>query len=856
MQQTPLIDREIFFGNPQISGGQLSPDGKKVSFMKGHKGILNLWVKEIDQSFDEAILLTESKSPILGSAWTRDSKYILYVNDKGGDENINIFALDPHLATADVIPESRNLTPLDEVTAQFYQISKKNPDKVKIGLNSRDKAWHDLYELTISTGDLTLLFENTNRYTGYYFDWDEELRAASRTDEDGNNQLLAIEADGSFREIYSNTISENASVIGWNPDNSSIYLASNKGDVNLTTLYQLKVADGTLKKIESDPEGKVDFGGLWLHKEERHIISTSYTEDKTRRYFQDKNFEKIFNYLQSKFKKKEVGFASFTQDYQQMLISVSSDDAATEVYHYDSKSNELIHQYTPRPELKAIEEYLCEMTPVNYLSSDRLTIPGYLTLPHNHTSESPAVVLVHGGPKGPRDYWGYDSTVQFLANRGYVVLQPNFRASGGFGKSFLNAGDKQWGKLMQDDITWGVKYLIEKQLSPKSKIGIMGGSYGGYATLAGLAFTPEVYACGVDIVGPSNLFTLLESIPAYWEAGRKWLHEMIGDPETDEGKKLLTEASPLFKADQINKPLLIIQGANDPRVKQAESDQIVIALRDQNHPVYYLCAADEGHGFRKPLNRMAMFAEVEQFLQTHLGGRCQKEMSDAIKSTLEKITVDIDSVKLAEIPAAKQLESFLPHTFTWSESISNYEIKLKALGQVLDMKLELKIEGNEDSQSISTTTSSMMGTSSDKLNFTSQFEPLSRTLTQADTVMSISYDGTKVKIASGDTELRLESESVIIPDGLSGVIYLSQIGLKVGSSLQYTQLDVSTLKLTDLIVTRLADADGLHVYKFQEVNDLKAISTYWMQADGCVIKAERVIPAMEYGVMKLQRRND
>ena len=853
MKQTPLIDREIFFGNPQIAAGQLSPDGKKVSFMKAHNGIMNLWVKDFDQPFDAAVLLTESASPIMGSAWTRDSKYILYVNDKGGDENINIFALDPHLATANSQPESRNLTPLEDVTAQFYQISKLNPDKVKIGLNNRDKAWHDLYELTISTGELKLLFENTNRYTGYYFDWDENLRAASRTDEDGNNQLYAIEADGTFREIYSTTIAENAGIAGWTPDNTHIYLSSNKGSVNLTTLYKLKMADGSIEELESDPKQQVDFGGLWLHKEKRHIISTSYTHDKTQRYFRDEEFEQIYHHLVGQFEGKEVGFVSFTQDYQQMLISVSSDQAATEVYYYDVKSSELIHQYTPRPDLKAIENHLVPMTPVSYPSSDGLTVPGYLTLPHNHTAESPAVILVHGGPKGPRDYWGYNSTVQFLANRGYVVLQPNFRASGGFGKSYLNAGDKQWGKLMQDDITWGANYLVENQLAPQSKIGIMGGSYGGYATLAGLAFTPEVYACGVDIVGPSNLFTLLDSIPAYWEAGRKWLHQMVGDPETEEGKQLLTEASPLFSADQINKPLLIIQGANDPRVKQAESDQIVIALRDQKHPVSYLCADDEGHGFRKPLNRMAMNAEIEQFLKAHLGGRSQMEMSDDVRAALEKITVDIDTVKLAEVPTADQLTELKAHTFTWSESTSNYEIQLNAMGQELEMELQLKVESNDGSYAISTLTKSPMGTSTDKLNLKSSFEPLSRTLTQADTAMSISYDSTKVKIASGETALRLESETVIIPDGLCGVIYLSQIGLSVGDSLSYTQLDVSTLKLTEMIVTRQSDADNLQVYKYQEVNDAKAIATYWTQADGTVVKGERVIPAMEYGVMKLTK---
>ncbi len=285
------------------------------------------------------------------------------------------------------------------------------------------------------------------------------------------------------------------------------------------------------------------------------------------------------------------------------------------------------------------------MTPVSYKSSDGLEITGYLTLPAGSNGKNlPVVIFVHGGPKGPRDNWGYNSTVQFLANRGYAVLQPNYRASGGYGKNFLNAGDLQWGKLMQDDITWGVKYLITQGIANKDKVAIMGGSYGGYATLAGVAFTPDLYACGVDIVGPSNIFTLLDSIPAYWEAGRANLYAMVGDPKTEEGKKRMQESSPLFSVDKIVKPLLIIQGANDPRVKKAESDQIVIALREKGKQVSYLLADDEGHGFKKPVNSMAMYAETEKFLAEILGGKYQQDMPENVAKRLKEITVDISKV--------------------------------------------------------------------------------------------------------------------------------------------------------------------------------------------------------------------
>src|SRR5690606_18991227 len=276
---------------------------------------------------------------------------------------------------------------------------------------------------------------------------------------------------------------------------------------------------------------------------------------KTKYYWKDKNWEKMYKHLQKKFKNREVQFQSATKDYSKFLVAVGGDKYAAEAYFFDANTKQLIHQYTPRPKLKEVENHLAPMTSLTYPSSDGLEIPAYLTVPVGSNGKNlPVVVLVHGGPKGPRDYWGYNAQVQFLANRGYAVLQPNFRASGGYGKNFQNAGDLQWGKLMQDDITWGVKYLIDEGIADKDRIAIMGGSYGGYATLAGLAFTPELYAGGVDIVGPSNILTLLESIPAYWESARAFLYGMVGDPETDEGLKLIREASPLFSADKIDKP--------------------------------------------------------------------------------------------------------------------------------------------------------------------------------------------------------------------------------------------------------------------------------------------------------------
>lgn len=641
----PILDRELFFGNPEIAGGQLSPDGKWISFMKANNGILNIWIKKFDEPFEKARPLTDSKRPMQGYFWTYDGKYILYVKDENGDENVNVFAVDPMAkAVANSVPPSRNLTPLKEITAQIQAVSIKNPDLMMVSLNDRDKAWHDLYQLKISTGELTKIYENKDRVTGYGFDWDDTLRILSKTDEKGTTSFFKKEGD-KLTQIYETSVTEEAYIPSWTPDNKQPYFVTNKGDLDLSTLFLMDLETTKLRKIESDPKNRVDFGSLSVSDLTRELISTSYTDDKTEYLWKNKKWENNYTFLKSKFPGREISFQSKTKDENKFLIAVSGDKYAAEVYFFNAETKALVLQYVPRPALKKVEKYLAPMKPIRYKSSDGLEITGYLTLPVGKDDKNlPTVILVHGGPKGPRDNWGYNSIAQFLANRGYAVLQPNFRASGGYGKKFLNAGDLQWGKLMQDDITWGAKYLISNGISNKDKVAIMGGSYGGYATLAGLAFTPDLYACGVDIVGPSNIFTLLESVPAYWESGRAFLYGMVGDPNTEVGKKMIHDASPIFSADKIVKPLLIIQGANDPRVKKAEAEQIVVALRDKGKQVSYILADDEGHGFAKPVNNMAMFAETEKFLAGILGGRYQKEMPEKVAKRLKEMTVDVKTV--------------------------------------------------------------------------------------------------------------------------------------------------------------------------------------------------------------------
>lgn len=512
-------------------------------------------------------------------------------------------------------------------------------------MNNRDRAWHDLYSLKISTGELKLIRENTNRFTSWRFDYEDNLRLVTRSRVDGSSELWRVDKDGETL-LYEWTIFEMAYPSAFQKDNQHFYLVSNVGDVDLTQLYLMDIETGEKELVENDPEGKADFGGLAISDKTLEVLYTTYTDEYTRRYFKNKDFENHYNKLKEKFSGKEISLSGPTTDEVFWMVNVWSDTNPGETYLYNMTTEELMFQYKLRPKLPV--EYLSQVKSIRYKSSDGMEIQAYLTLPKGAGEKNlPLVVYPHGGPWA-RDYWGYDPNAQFLANRGYAVLQPNFRSSTGFGKAFLNAGNKQWGDLMQDDITWGVEYLVDQGLVNPDRVAIFGISYGGYATLAGLAFTPELYACGVSFVGPSNLVTLLNSIPPYWEANRKVFHERMGDPTTEEGLEQIKRQSPLFSADKIVAPLMVIQGNNDPRVKKAESDQIVVALRDRNFPVEYLNAPDEGHGFARPDNRMAAVVAMEKFFAKYLNGRIQEDVSEDIAMRLELITVDVSTVVLPE----------------------------------------------------------------------------------------------------------------------------------------------------------------------------------------------------------------
>lgn len=705
----PILDRELFFGDPEISGAQISPDGRFIAFIKPYKGTRNIWVKKADEPFDAAKPVTaDTRRPIPGYFWSRDGRFILFVQDKDGDENYNIYAVDPAAAPAEGkdVPTARNLTDLQKVRAMIYAVPKTDPDLIYVGLNDRDASWHDLYRVKLSSGERTLVRRNDDKIASWFFDLKGQLRLATRVADNGDTEVLRADADR-FTPIYTCTVFESCGPVRFHKDNERIYMVSNKGDgVDLVRLVLFDPRTGKEELVESDPLNRVDLGSPIFSDASDELVGTAYEDDRARIYWRDPVFESDYKFLRKKLGDKEIGLGNATTDERLWLVSAGSDVEPGERYLFDRKTRKLTFQY--RVYEKIPREHLARMKAVRFRSSDGLEIPAFLTLPKGAAPKSlPLIVFPHGGP-WYRDSWGYDAFAQFLANRGYAVLQPNFRGSTGYGKKFLNAGNNEWGQKMQDDLTWGVKDLAAKGIADPKRVAIMGGSYGGYATLAGVAFTPDVYAAAVSIVGPSNLITLLDSIPPYWESIRKIFHARMGNPGTPEGKAQLERQSPLNSAKNIKTPLMVVQGANDPRVKKTESDQIVIALRDRGFPVEYLVASDEGHGFRKPINNLAMMASAEKFLSKHLGGRYQEGTTAEVAEKLRDLTVDVKTVTMpkkidaASVAAPKPAAGLVPGVY-------KYRTVLTAGDQNLSMELSREIKDEGAAWSVTDTLKSPMG---------------------------------------------------------------------------------------------------------------------------------------------------
>ena len=794
----PLIDRDVIFGNPEIAAAELSPDGKFIAFLKPWKDTRNVYVKGVSEPFSAARLLTtETKRPVAGYLWTRDSKYVLYAKDNDGDENFNVFAVDPlakPAAGADA-PPSRDLTGLKGVRVILYEVPKSDADIVYIGLNDRDKAWHDLYRLKISTGEKTLIRKNTERITGWVFDLKGRLRLATRSAENGDTEMLRVDTDG-FTKVYSCSVFETCEPLQFQPGDQRIYMETNKG-AELISLVLFDPQTGKSEMVESDPLGKVDLGGALFSESTDELVETWYFADRVKTYYKNKAFGADVHWIEERFPDQEIKVVSRTKDEQVWLVTATSDTEPGQTFLFDRKAHALTPQFKIREKLPRAD--LAPMKSVTYRSSDGLEIPAYLTLPKGQQPKNlPALIIPHGGPWG-RDQWGYNSLAQFFANRGYVVLMPNFRGSTGYGRKFLDAGNLEWGRKMQDDVTWGAKYLVSEGMADPKRVGILGGSYGGYATLAGVTFTPDLYAAAVDIVGPSNLITLLDSIPPYWEAIRKLFYARMGDPTTPQGKALLMEESPLNSSNKIKTPLLVAQGANDPRVNRREAEQIVIALRDRGFPVEYLLAPDEGHGFARPVNNLALFMESEKFLAKHLGGRYQEGGTSEEVARLKEITVDPKTVVLAKKIDPGTISAPEP-AIDLKAGTYSYQVKIEMGGQQMNLKVSTVIHDGADSWTATDQMDTPQGTATDTTTLEKGSLVLrKRSIRQGPVAIDLDFAGNKaagkMSMNGQDRPIAVDLGGPLFADAAGADQVIACLPLVEGYSTTFRNFDVQTQKV-------------------------------------------------------------
>jgi dipeptidyl aminopeptidase/acylaminoacyl peptidase len=606
----PLIPRTVLFGNPEKVGPQLSPDGCYLAYLApDKKNVLQVWLRTVGKD-DDRVLTADKKRGIRTFSWAYDGQHLLYKQDKGGNENFHVHAV--NLKTG----EDRDLTPFEGVRAEIVDVDPASPNDILVQLNKKDRRKFDVYRLALAGGEPKFDTNNPGNVVGWTADARLQVRAGVAATPDGGFDLLFRDTvESPWRKLRHWGPEEEGQPVLFSEDGKTLYILGNH-DANTIRLLKVDPASGKEEVVAEDPE--YDVGRVFAHPTKRIIQAVGFVKDKLTWKVHDPDIAEDFAAL-AKIRRGEVNVVSRDLADKNWLVAYTTDDGPVYYYAYDrgKKTGRLL--FSSRPKLEGLA--LAPMQPVSYKSRDGLTIHGYLTTPMGVPAKHlPTVLLVHGGPWG-RDTWGFDAMAQWLANRGYAVLQVNYRGSTGYGKKFLNAGNREWAGKMHDDLIDGVAWLVKKGVADPKKVAIMGGSYGGYATLVGLAFTPDVFTCGVDIVGPSNLVSLLKTIPPYWGPMKATFAKRVGDPVKEEA--FLKERSPLFRVDRITAPLLIGQGANDPRVKQAESDQIYEALKKAGRDVQYVIYKDEGHGFARPENRLHFFAIAEAFLARHLGGRAE-----------------------------------------------------------------------------------------------------------------------------------------------------------------------------------------------------------------------------------------
>ncbi len=598
----PLTD---FFRNPDKTGFKISPDGKHISWLADFEGRMNIHLQPAEGG--EIIRLTSfSERDLRSYIWLND-KQLAFFKDTNGDENDHLFVVQ----IDEKIP--RDLTPFPNVKVELVDDLEDEENAVLIMMNKRDPAIFDVYKLDTNTGDINLVEENPGNITGWITDHEGNIKLATTTDGVNTSLLYRNNTTDSFETLLTTNFKESVSPLFFDFNNEQFYALSN---VNRDKVAIIKFDPKTAKETEilfEHPD--VDADTLGYSKKRKQITVAAFTTWKQEFKFFDGIVENRYKRLQELINEDaEIYIVAKNKAENIFIVRTISDISLGNYYVFNEITDTIKHLANVSPWLKP--EDLCEMKPIVYRSSDGLTIHGYLTLPKNKKAENlPVIIHPHGGP-WVRDTWHFNPEIQFLTNRGYAVLQMNYRGSTGYGKKFMEAGFKQWGKKMQDDISDGVRYLIAKGIADKNRVGIYGASYGGYATLAGLTFSPELYACGVDYVGVSNLFTFMETIPPYWKPFLEMMYEMVGHPEKD--KELLSSSTPLFHIENIKAPLFVAQGAMDPRVKKSESDQIVNALREKNIDVQYMVKDNEGHGFSNQENRFEFYTAMEKFLEEHL----------------------------------------------------------------------------------------------------------------------------------------------------------------------------------------------------------------------------------------------
>jgi len=610
-QLPPLIPRSLLFGNPKRARPRLSPDAKYMAYIApDEKDVLQVWVRTIGETDDRQVT-QDKKRGIRAYFWTYKPDQLIYLQDSDGDENYHLYAVD--LAKNIV----RDLTPFQGVKAQPIDLDPETPDQVLVGLNLNNAQKFDVYRINLNNGAVEFDTDNPGNIVSWTADDQFLIRAAVAVTPDGGSDLLYRETPDQEWELLRHwSADDEGGALSFSKDGKTLYIVGSH-DANAQRLISLNLEDREETVIAADEQ--YDVGDVLIHPTKRHIEAVSFYKDKEEWQVIDEAVAKDFEFIRQ-LQSGEFAIASRDLADQNWIIAYVTDDGPVYYYHYHRDSQNAQFLFTNQPELENLP--LANMKPIFYQARDGLTIHGYLTTPVGvEAKQLPTVLYVHGGPWA-RDTWGYNPAVQWLANRGYAVLQVNFRGSTGYGKDFLNAGNREWGAAMHDDLIDAVEWLKENGIADRDRIAIMGGSYGGYATLVGVTFTPDVFACGVDIVGPSNLVTLIQSVPPYWKPMMSMFAHRVGDIETEE--EFLKARSPLFLADQIKKPLLIGQGANDPRVKQAESEQIVAEMREKGKPVEYALYTDEGHGFARPENRMHFYAIAENFLAKYLGGRAEE----------------------------------------------------------------------------------------------------------------------------------------------------------------------------------------------------------------------------------------